>query len=216
MSLSESSHTSIWPRLSVLDFDRRAETLQTGFSSDDPGPTLGASDLNVVINAPADYRSSSNGALATLFFDPCERMRVLPPDCYQVKCTDPLGTEFMSRAEQGIRLLAHSLMNAGLKGTDLMDLMKVLRASTSRKLQLAILPYDESATVPEGQLRQFRFRTLFASLFAGAELTLEMYAELGCALEEINPNIQAIFLTANNYSVPHSVLLLGEPEPEET
>lgn len=40
-----------------------------------------------------------------------------------------------------------------------------------------------------------------------------MYAELGCALEQINPNMQEVFLTANYYSSPPILLLLGEQDP---
>lgn len=211
MSLSEPNHSSVGPRLSIMNFGSSTESLQTRFLPDPSGPCLGTSDLNFAINAPASYCPPTNGALATLFFDRDDCVRALPSDCYQVKCAHHLDAEaFFDWAEQGIRLLTHPLMHVGLIGTDLMDLMRVLRAIPSRQLHLAILPYDIPTALHREQLQRFRFRNLFASLFAGPELSLETYAELGCALEQINPNMQEMFLTANCYSGPPIVLLLGE------
>ncbi|GEM_PF-635293 len=214
MPQSETTHSSVWPRLSIMNFGSCTESLQTRFSPNAPCPCLGKSDLNFAINAPAGYRPPANGALATLFFDRDDCVRALPSDCYQVKCAHHLDAEaFLGWAEQGILLLTHPLMHVGLIGTDLMDLLRVLRATPSRQLHLAILPYDIPPAGPWEQLKRFRFRNLFASLFAGPELDLEMYAELGCALEQINPNMQEMFLTANYYSSPPILLLLGEQDP---
>lgn len=215
MSQSEADRPVCGPRLSVMDFLTLTESMQTSFSPDYPVPGLGLSDLNFVINAPLDYCPPSNGALATLYFDQANFSRALPEDAYQVKSTRRLNThEFMKWAEQGIHMLSHSFMHVGLICIDIMDLISLLRASESKRLFLEIIPYDDSLEVPWEQLQRLRFRNLFASLFAGHELTMQMYSDLGNALEEISPNVSSLILAANYHaSTPPVVMLLGELEP---
>lgn len=215
MSQSEVDRPVCGPRLSVMDFLTLTESMQTSFSQDYPVPGLGLSDLNFVINAPLDYCPPANGALATLYFDQTNCSRALPEDAYQVTCPHHLSThEFMKWAEQGIHMLTHSFMHVGLICIDIMDLISLLRASESQRLLLEIIPYDAPLEVPCEQLQRFRFRNLFASLFAGHDLTMQMYSDLGNALEEISPNVNYLILAANYHaSTPPLVMLLGELEP---
>lgn len=215
MSQSEVDRPLCGPRLSVMDFLTLTESMQTSFSPDYPVPGLGLSDLNFVINAPLDYCPPANGALATLYFDQNDCSRVLQEHAYQVKCPRRLNThEFMKWAEQGIHMLTHSFMHVGLICIDIMDLIRILRASESQKLLLEIIPYDDPLEVPWEQLQRFRFRNLFASFFAGHDLTMQMYSDLGNALEEISPNVGCMMLAANYHaSNPPVVMLLGELEP---
>ena len=215
MSQSETNRPVCGPRLSVMDFLTFTESMQTTFSPDYPVSGLGLSDLNFLINAPLDYYPPANGAFATLYFDQADCSRALPEDAYQVKCTHRLNThEFMKWAEQGIHMLTHSFMHIGLICIDIMDLIRILRASESQKLLLEIIPYDDPLEVPWEQLQRFRFRNLFASLFAGHDLTMQMYSDLGNALEEISPNASCMMLAANYHaSTKPVVMLLGELEP---
>lgn len=215
MSQSETNRQMHGPRLTVMDFFTFTESMQTSFSPDYPVSSLGLSDLNFVINAPLDYCPPESGALATLYFDQNDCSRVLQENAYQVKCPRRLNThEFMKWAEQGIHMLSHSFMHVGLICIDIMDLISLLRASESQRLFLEIIPYDAPLEVPWEQLQRFRFRNLFASLFAGHDLTMQMYSDLGNALEEISPNVSSLILAANYHaSTPPVVMLLGELEP---
>ncbi|ABP81082.1 hypothetical protein [Stutzerimonas stutzeri] len=215
MSQSESDRLVYWPRISVMDFLTFTESMQTSFSPDYPLSGLGLSDLNFVINAPFDYYPPTNGALATLYFDQTDCSRALPEDAYQIKCSHHLNThEFMKWAEQGIHMLTHPFMHVGIIGIDIMDLINILRACESQKLLLEIIPYDDTLEVPWEQLQRFRFRNLFASLLAGHDLTMQMYSDLGNALEHISPNVDCMKLAANcDVRNPPALMLLGELEP---
>ncbi len=214
MSQSETDRPVYWPRISVMDFLTFTESMQTSFSPDYPVPGLGLSDLNFVINAPLNYSSPTNGALATLYFDQTNCSRALPEDAYQIKCSHRLNThEFMKWAEQGIHMLTHPFMHVGIIGIDIKDLINILRASESKKLLLEIIPYDGTLEVPWEQLQRFRFRNLFASLLTGHDLTMQMYADLGNALEHISPNVDCMRLAANcDARNPPALMLLGELE----
>lgn len=215
MSQSKTNRPACGPRLSVMDFLTFTESMQTTFSPGYPVSGLGLSDLNFLINAPLDYYPPANGALATLYFDQADCSRALPEHAYQVKCAHRLNNhEFMKWAEQGIHMLTHPLLHVGLICIDFMDLIRILRASESQKLLLEIITYDDPLEVPWEQLQRFRFRNIFASLSAGHDLTLQMFADLGNALEEISPNVSSIVLGANYHaSTPPVVMLLGELEP---
>ena len=214
MSQSETDRPACWPRISVMDFLTHTESMQTSLSPDYPVSGLGLSDLNFVINAPLDYSSPKNGALATLYFDQTDCSRELPEDAYQIKCSHRLNThEFMKWAEKGIHMLTHPFMHVGIIGIDIMDLINILRASESKKLILEIIPYDDTLEVPWEQLQRFCFRNLFASLLAGHDLTMQMYADLGNTLEQISPNVNCMKLAANcDARNPPAVMLLGELE----
>lgn len=203
------------PCFSVMDFFTFTETMQTSFSPDNPVPSFEISDLLCVINAPLDYCLPENGGLVTLYFDQTDCSRALPEDSYQVKCSHHLSThEFMKWAEKGIRMLTHPFMHVGLICVDISDLIRVLRACESQKLLLEIIPYDDPLEVPWAQLQRFRFRNIFASLFAGHDLTTQMISDLGNALEEISPSVGCMLLAANYHaSNPPVVMLLGELDP---
>lgn len=203
------------PCFSVMDFFTFTETMKTIFYPDNPVPSFEISDLFCVINAPLDYYPPANCGLITLYFDQTDCSRALPEDAYQVTCPHHLSThEFMKWAEQGIHMLTHSFMHVGLICIDITDLVRILRACESQKLFLETIPYDDSLEVPWEQLQRFRFKNLFASLFAGHDLTMQMYSDLGNALEEISPNANNLILAANYHaSTPPLVMLLGELEP---
>lgn len=214
MSQAETEHPLCWARLSVMDFCTFTESIQTSFSPDYPVPCLGKSDLNFVINAPQGYVHPTNGALATLYFDNANTSRTLPDNSYQIICTRLLSTsEFILWAEQAIAMIRATLMHAGLACIDISDLLSVLKACASRKLVLEIIPYKDHRQVPWAQLQRFRFSHCFAALFAGDELSLQMYSELGGALEEINQHLDSLKLAATFHSrhLP-LVMLLGELE----
>ena len=215
MSQSKTNLPKYGPCFSVMDFFTFTETMQTSFYPDNPVPSFEISDLFCVINAPLDYYPPANGGLVTLYFDQTDCSRALPEDSYQIKCIHRLNThEFMKWAEQGIHMLTHPFMHVGLICIDISDLIRVLRACESQKLLLEIIPYDDSLEVPWEQLQRFRFRNLFASLFAGHDLTMQMYSDLGNALEEISPNASCMMLAANYHaSTQPVVMLLGELEP---
>lgn len=204
-------------RFSMMDFTSFTETLEVAISPDKPKPSLGSGGVNLVINAPSTYYPSENLAAATLFFDAYERERELFEGCYQVKPTKPLSADaFDEWAHQGIRLLTHTLKHKGMVCIDLEALLGVLRQSTSRQLHMTVVPYERLEDLPREALEQYRFSTLFAALFAGADLTLGMYADLGCALEEINPDLRQLVLAVNIYSKSPCVLLLGEYDSGES
>lgn len=209
MSSSEKINPQFWPRLSVMDFLLFAESLQTGFSPDYPQPCLGASDLNFVINAPQDYCPSTTGALATLYFDNAECIRRLPENGYQVRCLGRLDThEFIRWAEQGIGMIRDVLMHVGLVCIDLVDLTIFLESCSSKMLTLEIIPYENPLEIPRERLQSLKSINIFAALFAGPDLTMQMYAELGRALEELNPTLNSLLLTANCLGNPTPTLML--------
>lgn len=214
MSSSETNRPLYGPRLSVMDFFTFTESMQTCFSPDYPVPSLGQSDLNFVINAPLDYYPPACGALATLYFDQADCSRTLPENTYQVRCTHRLNThEFMGWAEQGIEMIRVALMHRGLICIDITDLIRFLQACESHKLILEVIRYEESLDVPWDRLKNFRFKNLFSVLFAGHDLTLQMYSDLGNAIDEINPNAELLKLGANFHMHPLPVvMLLGELE----
>lgn len=214
MSPLKSNLPKYGPCFSVMDFFTFTETMRTSFYPDNPVPSFEISDLLFVINAPLDYHPPTEEKRATVYFDQTDCSRALPEDAYQVKCPHRLSThEFMKWAEQGIHLLTHSFMHVGLICIDFMDLIRFLRACETQKLLLEIIPYDDPLEVPWAQLQRFRFRNIFASLFAGHDLTTQMISDLGNALEEINSDIGCILLAANYHaSTPPVVMLLGELE----
>lgn len=215
MSPSEIKRSMYWPRLSVMDFVTLRESMQTSFSGEHPVSGLGLSDLNFAINAPLDYRPPTNGALATLYFDQTDCARVLLENTYQIRCPHALNScEFISLAEQAIDMIRLALMHNGIVGIDLMDLVNSLRANESRKLVIEIITYDDPIEVPWKALQQRRFKTLFAVLFAGLDLSLLSYSNLGSALEELNPNVVELKLatTASHKHPLPLLMLLGEPE----
>lgn len=214
MSQAETEHPQYWTRLSVMDFCTFTESMQTSFSPDYPMPCLGESDLNFVINAPLGYCRPANDALAMLYFDNANTSRTLPEKSYQITCTRQLSTsEFMLWAEQAIAMIRATLMHAGLACIDITDLLSVLKACESRKLILEVIPYEDHRQVPWAQLQRFRFNHCFAALFAGDELSLQMYSELGGALEEINEHLESLKLAATFHSHPlPALMLLGELE----
>jgi len=116
-------------------------------------------------------------------------------------------------AEQAIAMIRATLMHAGLACIDITDLLSVLKACESRKLVLEIIPYEDCRQVPWAQLQRFRFNQCFAALFAGDELSLQMYSELGGALEKINEHLDNLKLAATFHSHPlPALMLLGELE----
>jgi len=214
MSSSEKSHPQFWPRLNVMDFLLFRETMHTSFSPDYPQPCLGTSDLNFVINAPQDYCPHANGALATLYFDHADRERRLPENAYQVRCLRHLDThEFMRWAEQGIGMIRDVLMHVGLVCIDLVNLTMFLESCSSKRLVLETIPYDNSQEIPMERLRNLNSRNIFAALFAGSDLSMHMYEKLGSTLEELNPRLNSLVLTANclGNTVP-SLMFLSELE----
>lgn len=214
MSQAETEHPLYWTRLSVMDFCTFTESIQTSFSPDYPVPCLGESDLNFLINAPLGYCRPANDALATLYFDNANAPRTLPENSYQIRCTRQLrSSEFMLWAEQAIAMIRATLMHAGLVCIDITDLLSVLKACESRKLILEIIHYEDHRQVPWTQLQRFRFSNCFAALFAGDELSLQMYSELGGALEKINEHLDSLKLAATFHSHPlPALMLLGELE----
>jgi hypothetical protein len=198
-----------------MDFLTLTETMRTSFYPDNPVPSLGISDLNVAINAPLDYCPPSNVEVATLYFDLANCSRILPENAFQVRCSRQLGThEFISWAEQGIELVRVAVTHPGLTGNDFADLRQLLRVCESRNLVLEIIPYEDSLEVPWECLKNFRFRNLLAVLMAANELlTLQMYADLGNAIEEINFDANYINVRATHHMQSHPVvMLLGELE----
>lgn len=215
MSPLKSNLPKYGPCFSVMDFFTFTETIRTSFYPDNPVPSFGVSDLNVAINAPLDYCPPSNVEVATLYFDQANCSRILPENAFQVRCPRQLGThEFIRWAEQGIELVRVAVTHPGLTGNDFADLRQILRVCESRKLVLEIIPYEDSLEVPWECLKNFRFRNLFAVLMAGNKLlTLQMYADLGNAIEEINFDADHINVRATHHMQSHPVvMLLGELE----
>ncbi|MEZ3187398.1 hypothetical protein HZR81_21120 [Pseudomonas sp. LM13] len=203
------------PSFSVMDFFTFTETMRATFYPDNPVPNFELSDLLFVISAPLDYYPPADDKRATVYFDQSDCSRALPENAYQITCPHHISThEFRKWAEQGIHMLTHAFMHTGFVCIDITDLIRVLRACESQKLLLEIIPYDDPLEVPWEQLQRFRFRNLFASLFASHDLTMQMYSDLGNALEEISPNVDCMMLAANYHaSNPPVVMLLGELEP---
>lgn len=202
------------PCFSVMDFFTFTETMRTNFYPDNPVPSFEISDLIFAINAPLDYYPPAEDKRATVYFDQPDCSRTLPYNSYQVRCADRLNThEFIKWAEQGIEMIHVALMHKGLICIDLVDLTDVLQTSKSQKLILEIIPYIDTLELPWENLQRYRFKTLFAALFASHDLTMQMIADLGCALEEINPNIDRFRLAAT-FHMHHFpvVMLLGELE----
>lgn len=215
MSASEQIHPPFWPRINVMDFLKFTESMHTGLSPDYPHSCLGASDLNFIINAPPDYSPAKNGALATLYFDHANCERKLPNNAYQVRCIRPLDTRaFMQWAEQGIGMIRDVLMHVGLVCIDLADLTSFLESCSSKKLILEIISYENPQEIPRSRLQGLSSKNIFAALFAGTELTMHMYLELGVVLEKLNPTANTLTLTANftgNNANP-SLMFLAELE----
>lgn len=202
------------PCFSVMDFFTFTETMRTSFYPDNPVPSFELSDLLFVINAPLDYHPPAEDKRATVYFDQPDCSRALPENAFQVRCVGRLNThEFIKWAEQGIELIHAALMHKGLVCIDIADLMRILQASKTQKLILEIIPYGDSLETPWERLQSFRFKNLFAVLFAGHNLTMQMYADLGNAIDEISPNADHIVLGAN-LQINHLpiVMLLGELE----
>ena len=213
MSDQEDDRLTGGMRFSTMDFDDLTETLEAATYPQTPISGLGVADLSFVINAPLNYRLPAKPAPATLFFDHADCVRELPEDCYQVKCAYELEADaFADWARQAIGLLVHTLKKKGMVGTHLINLLEILRNSKTRQLHLAIIPYQNRNELPLEKLRAFRFRTYYGSLFAGPDMTLEMYSEVGNALDEINPFPRCTwtFLGANIYEYSPCIMLLGE------
>jgi len=203
------------PCFSVMDFFTFTETMRTNFYPDNPVPSFEISDLIFAINAPLDYYPPAEDKRATLYFDQTDCSRTLPENAYQISCAHRLNThEFIKWAAQGIEMIHTFLMHKGLICIDLVDLTNILQACESRKLILEITSYSDSLELPWESLQRFRFNNLFAALFADHDLTMQMISDLGCALDEINPNMDRFQLAANFHmdTLP-VVMLLGELEP---
>ena len=203
------------PCFSFMDFFTFTETMQTNFYPENPVPSFELSDLLFIINAPLDYYPPVDNKRATLYFDQPNCLRVLPENHYQVRCNQQLGThEFIRWAEQGIGLVRVAVTHPGLTGNDFTDLIQLLKVCESRNLVLEIIPYEDSLEVPWECLKYFRFRNLLAVLMADNKLlTLQMYADLGNAIEEINFDADHIKVLATHHMQSHPVvMLLGELE----
>lgn len=212
----EDDETVRGARFRVMDFLLFTESIQTSFSPDKPRPSLGESDLNFLINAPQDYCPAADGSLVTLYFDNADCSRMLPENTYQVRCTQLLDTpEFIRWAEQGISMMRDCLMHRGMVCIDVMDLIMFLQSCSSKKLILEIIPYESPEDVPWEKLQPFRFKNIFGALFAGNDMSLQMWADLGNALEEISPNLNRCTFGANFHTSAQVVaMLLGELETQ--
>jgi hypothetical protein len=108
----------------------------------------------------------------------------------------------MPWAEKAVAMIRANFMHTGLACIDITDLINVLRACESRKLILETVPYEDPQQIPWAQLQRFRFKSCFTALFAGEELSLQIYSALAGALDKINENLDSFKLAATVHSRP--------------
>lgn len=177
------------------------------------GYGFGRSDVCFVIDAPLDSDFITAEAGLLLYLDYCQKNRQLMGEGFQVVYRF-LSSEVPSkvRFQEVIPYLKSALLEDGLIG-GLHDFQAVLGESSSRQLQCALISCVEPWAVPEEQLKELKFRTLFASLFGGGHLSLGMYAELLETFERLNPSLAVCCLGMKMMACsPPMLLLLGEPE----
>ena len=175
---------------------------------------LGRSDLCFVIDAPldSDFITRETGLL--LYLDDCQKNRQLKGEGFQV-VYQFLSSEVPSkvRFHEVVPYLRGALLEDGFIGSGLDDFLAVLGESSSRQLQFALITCADPWAVPEDQLKELRFRTLYACLFGGGHLSLGMYAELLEVFERLNPGLAVCCLGMKIMACSQPVLLLlGEPE----
>lgn len=207
-------HTSPDLVVRTMDFDTCDESLHAKFWRDAPKAVLGPCDVCFAINAPLNFAPTDTGAQVIFYLDPVPQNRQLDSLSYQIihqaKCPKE---QFRDWAELVMPYLREALIGGGLVGTDFADFRSVLGESGSRQLQCELIDYKHPWKVPEAQLQELRFRTLFASLFGSADLSLPMYLELDEALCRLNPDLTLHKLGLKVYPCePPMLLLLGEPE----
>lgn len=202
----------------TIDFCTSSETMHTHtrlvHEQVPGGYGLGRSDVCFVIDAPldSDFISAEEGLL--LYLDYCQKNRQLKGEGFQVVYRF-LSSEVPSkvRFQEVIPYLRAALLEDGLIGCGLHDFQAVLGESNSRQLQCTLISCAEPWVVLEEQLKELKFRTLFASLFGGGHLSLGMYAELLETVDRLNPGLAACCVGMKMMACsPPVLLLLGEPE----
>lgn len=211
---------AVGPCISCMDYLTSVESLHLPILPDAANTHCTAhSDLLFIIDAPRDFVPPINNAWIMLFFDHHGQQRELPKNAYQVTSGRVLTTsEFQHWAHTATQSLPIPFLRQGLIGTDLADLRQMLQACSSRRLELQIIEYQGNDRLPQAALDAMRFKNLFACLFAGlAQLTLERYCDLGCALEQVTSETGSLRLAANFHGESMlRVLLLGEVDSYTT
>lgn len=204
------------PRFGCMDFLSQTETLHA------PMPMNEARDADIsrscdvffAIRAPTVFTQTPPEAAVVLFLEqPNQETRELPANGYRVTCPEPLSTQqFLGWASRTTQMIRDGIMHPGLNGLDVADLRDMLQACNSKHLVAHIIDYEDVNKPPLGKLQALNFRNVFAWLFADSTMTLAHFSELGCALEEINPQADCIRLGAGFHAESDArLLLLGEP-----
>lgn len=127
----------------------------------------------------------------------------------------PADMSFETRPAHVMPYIKASLVGDGLMGTGLSHFLGALSESCSRQLYCALICCSEPWAVPEEQIKKLRFRTLYATLFGGEDMTLRQYADTAETLETLNPGLTVSWLNMMIHArAQRMLLLLGEPEPE--
>lgn len=197
-----------------MDFTTFRECAYRALTTADVIPSLPQGALHFAINAPDNYHPPTSGDSPVLYLDKASRLRPLPPNGYQIRCTHDLGfSEFEMWSARAVKLIHWAFMQRGITSIDLSDLLGVLRACKSKQLVFDVLPYHEQLQTPYIDLSQRRFKNLVAVIFSDEGLTLNLYSDLIDTLEGINPEINLLVTAATYYEVEGAVvMLLGEAE----
>ncbi|HBZ92502.1 MULTISPECIES: hypothetical protein [unclassified Pseudomonas] len=207
------------PLFATLDFINRRSALQAGWPD---GPHLDGSsrncDLLFVIDAPPDYQPAVQPQRSVIFLDQHAQPRKLPPEHFQITPAHALSLHaFDAWAQFVVQALPAPLLRNVMIGTDLTDLLHLMRACNGRRLQLFCLEFPADAQAPLEQLGGLHFRHLFTCLFGGPDLSLHHYSDAGSALEAIcTEGARMVITTAMHAAPQRRLLLLGEPVTPHT
>lgn len=199
-------------RLKVFDFVQYYETLHTRL---EPCPTANApteSDISFAIKAPMDFVGMDDGSQILFYLDaqPCSRK--LPTHGYQIVYSpSSWGQTFQQWAEITVQLVRESILGTGLVCIDLSDLLSVLKAAESRRLNLEVIVYEHPCHVPTVKFGAIQYKSLFATLFGATDLSLWMHSALEDHIRFRNPNLVEFKQGMKFFAceVPF-VMLLGE------
>jgi hypothetical protein len=198
-------------KVKVLDFTIGLETVQTPFLADSR-PVGSPSNVSFLIDAPDAYLTGRDGASVTLLLDRQERKRELPDGCYQI-VHDPLGftSDFRTWAEHVSACLREALIGVGLICVDFADFQTVLADCHGKLLTVDIIPFDDAFVIPHERLTRTHFRTLYAALLGGTDLTLSLFQDVCESLHQGSPDLTVdkfgMKITSFN---PPQIVLLGE------
>jgi len=210
------------PLIVTLNFINRRTCLQAGWPE---GPHMCGScdDYNLLflIDAPHDYQLAVppvDWLQSVVFLDQHSQPRELPPGHFQITPPHTLSRHaFNAWAQFVVQALPAPLLRNFMIGTDLSDLVRLMRACSNRHLQLFCLEFSKDVQAPLEQLDGRHFLHLFACLFGGPELNLHDYSDAGCALEAICAVEGEMVMTCALHEAPQRrLLLLGEPVTPST